>query len=1537
MAGRKTAAYWSDLPLRLKGLIISGVLLLTPLLALLPGYLIQRQATQASHHAAHALSVHAELQLLSARYLDVANQAQGFLLTQRPEYRRAYETRQALLHQSAASLRRLTRGFTDQRLRADAILALLEERVDTLGALLTTSRAEFEQLALSETDDPFLQALEDARQVEEQRLLYLHTQLAALSEREPWALLFSLLLGGGGALLSVVLFDRAVVRRVERARHSAKQLACGHLPFVPISSQDEFGRLEQALSEAASLLRVQTQILRESEARLRNVVASAPIVLYAANRDGVLTFIEGSDLSALGFDRINKVERTITDVFHSSHTIVDSAQRALTGIVNTVEVELAGFVFNARHIPLFDKEGRIDGMIGVLTDITERRRVEDELARQRDFAQRVMNTMGQGLTVIGADGRFEYVNSAFAASSGFRPDDLVGTPIEDILHGEHHRAFTRDSKTEPSTGSSDENTTYEAVLTHANGQLIPVLVTASLLYRSGEFVGWVAVITDLTDRIKVEKERAAQRKFYEGILDRIPVEIAVLDAQARYVFCNPTAIRNDDIRAWIIGKDDFEYCRYRGFDMNVAVKRREKFLQACTTRQPVVWEEQFERADGTRLYHLRNLSPVFDEDELVMVIGYGLEITDRKDYEEQLRQYQAELQRQNMRLEQQQHGLRRLADFRAALVGFINETLSEGLDEGFYRRLLERAVMSIPEAQAGSILLRDDNERFRFVSAIGFNIAALRRVSFTESEIRIFLDAISTRALMELSAFETAAYDSERAEILIQEGRTNEIRGSVSVPVYLENTLVAILNLNNFESAEAFSEDSWDMASAFATQVGVLLKHLKLEQGLARLAELRQVLVEFIGETLNHGLEPSFYQRFLSMAVELVPHAEGGSLLLRDGEGNYRFEAAVNYDLDELRKVVFTRAELARVRALDDKTPYFMRELANGKTLDSGRGAVLGQAGRVDEIAVSLSIPILFERDTIAFLNLDNYQNPDAFDEEAVSMAEAFAAPIGVLLRRLALEQQLLERQREIECTNRDLERANRLKSEFLANMSHELRTPLTAIIGFSELLKEEVFGPLNAKQMTYSRDIYDSGTHLLALINDILDLSKIEAGRMELNLDEHPIPDLLASAVAVIKERAHKAKIRVVTKQPPTLSPIRADVRKLKQVLYNLLSNAVKFTPEGGTVTLRVRETLSAVWFDVIDTGVGIESEHLPALFQNFSQLDTSLARRHEGTGLGLALSKRLVELHGGQITVKSRPGHGSIFSFSIPNHPLRETLAECTTRPKRHVLIMTSDDALAAQLAAWLKAEGLTACRAYDLQAAIDRTCQHQHELLLLDVDPSTLTDRSSLSALACTLDSTLSPIIFLTDSSTPPPEAFASSIRLRRTLDQACFQRAITELLYDADAHLPKRILLVDDDPHVLELLEQYLRRIGYDVSRATTGNEALDACRHDPPDLLILDILLPDISGIDVVDQLRQEGGLGALPIMVLTVQPLDREERRRLSPHVRVILEKGALDQDTLERELRHILVPKRQAVLREETTVTPDLRQGRGNSPEQTE
>jgi signal transduction histidine kinase len=289
-----------------------------------------------------------------------------------------------------------------------------------------------------------------------------------------------------------------------------------------------------------------------------------------------------------------------------------------------------------------------------------------------------------------------------------------------------------------------------------------------------------------------------------------------------------------------------------------------------------------------------------------------------------------------------------------------------------------------------------------------------------------------------------------------------------------------------------------------------------------------------------------------------------------------------------------------------------------------------------------LSVPMLLEGKPIGAITVTGAE-AGAFSQRQIELLQTFAEQAVIAIQNARLFREIREKSAQLEV-------ANQHKSEFLANMSHELRTPLNAVIGFSEALSDQMFGEVNEKQLEYLKDIHESGRHLLSLINDILDLSKIEAGRMELDVSTFHLPTALSNAMTLIRERAQRHGIELGMEVDRELGEFSGDERKFKQIMLNLLSNAVKFTPDGGKVEVSAKKENGEIRVAVRDTGIGIAPEDQTAVFEEFRQVGRDRLKKAEGTGLGLALTKRFVELHGGAIRLESTPGKGSTFTVSLP-----------------------------------------------------------------------------------------------------------------------------------------------------------------------------------------------------------------------------------------------------------------------------------------------
>jgi signal transduction histidine kinase len=467
------------------------------------------------------------------------------------------------------------------------------------------------------------------------------------------------------------------------------------------------------------------------------------------------------------------------------------------------------------------------------------------------------------------------------------------------------------------------------------------------------------------------------------------------------------------------------------------------------------------------------------------------------------------------------------------------------------------------------------------------------------------------------------------------------------VPMLKGNTLLGAFTIWKLE-VQPFTERQIELVTTFADQAVIAIENVRLFRELeARTAELTQSVGQLtaLGEVSRAVSSTLDVDTVLDTIVSRASQLAGadGCAIYEYDEPTQAFHVRATHNFDRalvetLQAMPLRKGEGVMGRATEAQEPIQIADIAVPGAYQSHLRDVLIGAG----FRALLSVPLLREEQVIGSLSL-NRKMPGEFPSEVLEVLKTFATQSALAIQNARLF-------REIEDKSRQLEAASRHKSEFLANMSHELRTPLNAVIGFSEVLIQRMFGELNDKQDEYLKDIYASGQHLLSLINDILDLSKIEAGRMELAPAPFHLPTALENAVTLVKERAGRHGIALRLDIDPRLGEMVGDERKVKQVLLNLLSNAVKFTPEGGRISLKASRTDGTVEIAVTDTGIGIAPEDQAAIFEEFRQVGSDDARKQEGTGLGLTLAKKFIELHGGRIWVESEPGRGSTFTFTLP-----------------------------------------------------------------------------------------------------------------------------------------------------------------------------------------------------------------------------------------------------------------------------------------------
>ncbi|HEX9868237.1 MAG TPA: response regulator [Candidatus Tectomicrobia bacterium] len=501
----------------------------------------------------------------------------------------------------------------------------------------------------------------------------------------------------------------------------------------------------------------------------------------------------------------------------------------------------------------------------------------------------------------------------------------------------------------------------------------------------------------------------------------------------------------------------------------------------------------------------------------------------------------------------------------------------------------------------------------------------------------------------------------------------------------------------------------------------------------------------------------------------------------------------------------------------------------------------------------------------------------------------------------------------------RQLEAANRHKSEFLASMSHELRTPLNAIIGFSEVLLERLFGELTAKQEEYLGDILDSGRHLLSLINDILDLSKVEAGRMELELSRFSLPEVLEIGLTMVRERANHHGIALNLEVAPALDVIEADERKVKQVVFNLLSNAVKFTPDGGQVGITAGLDGDGVRITVWDTGIGIAPEDQERVFEEFQQVGARDGQGQEGTGLGLALVRRFVELHGGRLSVESAIGQGSRFTFTLPVRitSSAETGLEGVNliQPEAQIdsplVLVVEDDPQAAELLRlYLEGAGCRVDVAWDGEEGFAKACQLHPALITLDLLLPKMDGWDLLVRLKGDATTREIPVVIVSiKEERGRGFALGAADYLVKPISREGLVSALQRIHLTQRPRDAMTILAIDDDPMALELVDAILSQEGFQIIKAYGGEEGVAAARREAPALIILDLLMPELDGFAVVERLRADPATATIPIVILTSKHLTSDEKARLNGKIACLARKGEFSRGAFLELVRGILEP----------------------------
>jgi len=837
------------------------------------------------------------------------------------------------------------------------------------------------------------------------------------------------------------------------------------------------------------------------------------------------------------------------------------------------------------------------------------------------------------------------------------------------------------------------------------------------------------------------------------------------------------------------------------------------------------------------------------------------------------------------------------------------------------------ALNTVAEALSTSLELQDilDQALSRTIQALGFAGGLVALADERTGDLVLFSYTDLPRPFVE--HLETDGLSGTLCEFVYREGKPlglEDLREDAPVEVggllkaglqsYVGTPIVhkgrALGTFSLFGTApHPVSEADYTLLTAIGQQVGVALENGRLFGETQRRVRELQLLHE-VGMAAASGvrLEETLQATVEALAAELGDTRVGIGLL--DSEnGMSRLEVSTGYAPDVVKSLRLRPGEGITGWVAQHGEPALVPDVR----LDP-RYVEVGSDTR-SELCVPMRIGPL----VIGVLNVESPQ-PNTFTDDDQRLLSTLANNLAVLIERARLFEEveaagieLQQRAEELEEANVRLQELDRLKSQFLANMSHELRTPLNSVIGFSEVLIDGFVGQVTPDQEECLENIRSSGHHLLSLINDILDLSKIEAGRMELEPTTFDVAGLLAEVQMTVVPMIQKKSQVLAIEQADDLPPLTAERFRIKQVLLNLLSNSYKFTPVEGHITLSCRLADPATMlFSIADTGFGIKPEDQEIIFEEFRQADGSAAREMTGTGLGLAISKRLIEMHGGRIWVESEYGHGATFSFLLPlaGPPDAELDAAGETTPppdNKTVLVVEDDHQFSDLLAFYLRQEGYAPVQHFNGLGTLEQARELRPAFITLDI---MLPDQDGWEILrALKSDPQTKDIPVLIISALEDGElAFSLGAvdYLIKPIRREDLHRLLDRLAAPDPLTRHVTVLAVDDDPEVIKLLQQMLPAESYTLLAAYDGKQGLTLARGEDPDVILLDLLMPGMSGFEVLEKLRADAETVDIPVIVLTARDVSAEERELLDGHIQGLMRKSGLTPQSILAQLRRL-------------------------------
>jgi signal transduction histidine kinase/CheY-like chemotaxis protein len=766
------------------------------------------------------------------------------------------------------------------------------------------------------------------------------------------------------------------------------------------------------------------------------------------------------------------------------------------------------------------------------------------------------------------------------------------------------------------------------------------------------------------------------------------------------------------------------------------------------------------------------------------------------------------------------------------------------------------------------------------------------------------------RCLLERNIVQIADVLADADYTMGEAQRIFGFRTVLGVPLMREGNPIGVIVLLRSE-VRPFTEKQIELVATFADQAVIAIENVRLfDEVQARTRELAQSVGELqalgeVSQAVNSTVDlETVLTTIVAKASELSGTEAGAIYVFDDAAREFRLRATYGMDdaiIAEIRDRRIRAGETAIGEAAARRMPIQIPDVRNDPSLVLD---VIVRAG----FRALLIMPLL-GADRIVGALVVRRRQPGEFPKGTVDLLRTFAAQSVLAIQNANLFA-------EVEEKGRQLEVASRHKSQFVANMSHELRTPLNAIIGLTEMMFSNAARFGTEKAVEPLRRVHRAGTHLLGLINQVLDLSKIEAGKLELSHETVNVAAQVDDVIGTGRQLAEQNKNRLVVELPDNLGALLVDPLRLRQILLNLLSNACKFT-KGGEVALRVRKVADGgdwIEFAVADTGIGMTGEQQDRLFEDFTQADATTARRFGGTGLGLAITRKLARMMGGDVTVASEVGRGSTFTLRLPGsaepegarlHPpgadaVRPTQSDC-------ILVIDDDPTARELISHQLQAEGFTVVTAAGGLEGLKRAKELRPIAITLDVMMPDLDGWSVLAALRQDAQLAEIPVIMMTIlDEQRRGMALGASGYLTKPINRERLSRMVQRFRSPAGG---ARILVVEDDPLQRERARGWLETQQWNVQEAANGQEALTRLQQQRPDVILLDLMMPEMDGFELVAALQKDNAWRDIPVIVITALDLDARDRERLNSGIQSVLVKNAFRPGELVERIRRLVHP----------------------------